>query len=77
MLALSKMWTSIFCLSKGVHMKTTSGQSAWEIWIYFSVPETVFQESAAKVAICNNPNRIPIPSTTLYRGAIPIRHTAY
>ena len=26
-LALSKMWTSIFCLSKPVHMTTTSGQS--------------------------------------------------
>ena len=32
-LALSKMWTLNFCLSKGVHIATTSGQSAWEIWI--------------------------------------------
>ena len=32
-------------------MTTTSSQSAWGIWIEFYVPEMVFQESAAKVAI--------------------------
>ena len=32
-------------------MTTTSSQSAWEIWIKFLVPETDFQESAAKFAI--------------------------
>ena len=35
-LALSKMWTSIFCLSKGAYMTTSSGQSAWGIWIEFN-----------------------------------------
>ena len=29
--ALSKMLTSIFCLSKGAHMTVTSSQSAWGI----------------------------------------------
>ena len=33
MLPLSKMWTSTFFLSKGTHTTTTSGQSAWGIWI--------------------------------------------
>ena len=28
---LSKMWTSIFRLSQGAHMTTTSSQSAWGI----------------------------------------------
>ena len=32
-LDLSKMWTLIFFLLKGAHMTTTSGQSAWGIWI--------------------------------------------
>ena len=32
-LAFSKMRTSIFHLSKGAHMVTTSSQSTWGIWI--------------------------------------------
>ena len=51
MLALSKMWTSIFYLWKGANMTTTPGQSTWRIWTQFLVPETVFQESATKAAI--------------------------
>ena len=50
-LALSKMWTSPLCLSKGAHMTTTSFQSAWGIWVKISIPEMAFQVISAKVEI--------------------------
>ena len=49
--ALSEIWTSVFPCLKGAHVITAFSQSAWGIWNKFEVPDTVFLQFPAKVAI--------------------------
>ena len=49
-LAASKMWISIFCLSRDAYMATTSGQSAWAFeynfrclkWFFRKLPQNLW-----------------------------------